>query len=334
MSNKLDNYMFFSNIKQMISQLEDMLYIDPNLIDHLLNNGHDWADDHITVAKENIDQVFDFINNEIPRSPIDESNILDFSNYKKQILEKKSNHPKIYKAPEGSKRDNKLDKAQELLKKGKKKEAYSLRDKMEQEEREKLNEEKNGNLSKETEDKIRKVADEKGYTFSSLKQEYIKGLGAFYSSGSRPGMTAHQWAMARVNKATPSKSWANVKKKKVNEDIISGGNADMMSLEDIANRHNVSVEDIKAELKLGMKDEMEHTSDIEVAKEIAKDHIFNNPKFYSESELNEGIEKVGDDWVVYSKKKVKGKRQRLGTHKTKKAALKQLRAIEISKAGR
>jgi len=214
MSHKSGNYMFFSNIKQMISQLEDMMRIDPNLIEHMLNNGHDWADDHITVAKENIDQVFDFINNKIPRGPIDESNVLDFPNYKKQILEKKSNHPAIYKAPEGSKRDKMLDKAQELLKKGKKKEAYSLRDNMEKEERKNLNEAKKGNLSKATEDKIRKVADEKGYTFSSLKQEYIKGLGAFYSSGSRPGMTAHQWAMARVNKATPSKSWANVKKSK------------------------------------------------------------------------------------------------------------------------
>jgi hypothetical protein len=50
--------------------------------------------------------------------------------------------------------------------------------------------------------------------FADLKQEYIKGLGAFYSSGSRPGMTAHQWAMARVNAASPSKSWARVKKTK------------------------------------------------------------------------------------------------------------------------
>jgi len=69
-------------------------------------------------------------------------------------------------------------------------------------------------LSKATEAKIRKVANKKGYTFGSLRAEYIKGLGAFYSSGSRPGMTAHGWAMARVNKATPSKPWANVKKSK------------------------------------------------------------------------------------------------------------------------
>ena len=69
-------------------------------------------------------------------------------------------------------------------------------------------------LSKETEAKIRAVAKKKGYTFGSLRAEYIKGLGAYYSSGSRPGMTSHQWAMARINAASPSKSWANVKKSK------------------------------------------------------------------------------------------------------------------------
>lgn len=73
---------------------------------------------------------------------------------------------------------------------------------------------KKSTLSKETEAKIRAVAKKKGYTFGSLRAEYIKGLGAYYSSGSRPGMTAHQWAMARVNAASPSKSWANVKTSK------------------------------------------------------------------------------------------------------------------------
>jgi hypothetical protein len=42
----------------------------------------------------------------------------------------------------------------------------------------------------------------------------------------------------------------------------------------------------------------------------------------------ETIRKVDNDWVVYPKKGGK----RLGTHKTKKAALKQLAAIEINKA--
>jgi hypothetical protein len=33
-------------------------------VEAILKGGHDWADDHITVAKENLDQVFDFMMNE------------------------------------------------------------------------------------------------------------------------------------------------------------------------------------------------------------------------------------------------------------------------------
>jgi hypothetical protein len=40
------------------------LSFDKQMIESLLKNGHDWADDHITVSKENLDQVFDFIMNE------------------------------------------------------------------------------------------------------------------------------------------------------------------------------------------------------------------------------------------------------------------------------
>lgn len=152
--------------------------------------------------------------------------ILTFNQYCILESKKQKAHPKKYKAPEGSVRDKKLDTAKELLKSGNKQEAYKLRDEMEKAEREKanwkntprkdskVNEAKSHNLSKETLAKIRAVATKKGYSFADLKQEYIKGLGAFYSSGSRPGMTAHQWAMARVNSASPSKSWANVKKVK------------------------------------------------------------------------------------------------------------------------
>jgi hypothetical protein len=58
------NYMFFSNLVQIKRQCEIMLEMDPNLIEELIQNGHDWADDHISEAKTNIDQVFDFFMNE------------------------------------------------------------------------------------------------------------------------------------------------------------------------------------------------------------------------------------------------------------------------------
>lgn len=64
------NYMFFSNLEQIKRQCESLLDLDPNKIDDILMNGHDWADDHITVAKENIDQVFDFMMNETKRNDI------------------------------------------------------------------------------------------------------------------------------------------------------------------------------------------------------------------------------------------------------------------------
>ena len=63
---KGENYMFFSNLKQMRRQLDIMINeFDTNMVNDTLNNGHDWADDHISEAKVNIDQVFDFFMNKL-----------------------------------------------------------------------------------------------------------------------------------------------------------------------------------------------------------------------------------------------------------------------------
>jgi len=63
---KGENYMFFSNLTQMRRQLDIMIKeFNPNTVNDILNNGHDWADDHITEAKVNIDQVFDFFMNKL-----------------------------------------------------------------------------------------------------------------------------------------------------------------------------------------------------------------------------------------------------------------------------
>ena len=60
-----ENYMFFSNIEQIARQAKMLESIDKSAIDSLLTNGHDWASDHIAEAKSLMDQVFDFIMNEI-----------------------------------------------------------------------------------------------------------------------------------------------------------------------------------------------------------------------------------------------------------------------------
>jgi len=71
-----------------------------------------------------------------------------------------------------------------------------------------------GGLSAATKETLKKKAKKRGLTPGSVYAEYRKGLAAYYSSGSRKGMSAHQWAHARVNSANPSKSWAVVKKAK------------------------------------------------------------------------------------------------------------------------
>jgi hypothetical protein len=58
-------YMFFSNLEQMMRQARMLLQMDEDMLEDLLNNGHDWAADHIAEAKNNMDQVFDFIMNEM-----------------------------------------------------------------------------------------------------------------------------------------------------------------------------------------------------------------------------------------------------------------------------
>jgi hypothetical protein len=86
----------------------------------------------------------------------------------------------------------------------------------EKKKRKKKKKAKKKTLSKKTMETLRKKAKSSGYTAGSLASEYRKGLGAYYTSGSRKGMGAHQWAMARVNSAIGkgNPSWANLKRSK------------------------------------------------------------------------------------------------------------------------
>ncbi len=134
-------------------------------------------------------------------------------------------HEPQYGAPQGSKRDKQLDATKEDLKSGdpeRVQRAYRRRERMERKEREKnesvlialIEEIIQEELSKKTKATLKKKAEKRGLTAGSVEKEYKKGLAAWASSGSRKGMTQHQWAMARVNSAQPSKDWAVVKKSK------------------------------------------------------------------------------------------------------------------------
>ena len=70
---------------------------------------------------------------------------------------------------------------------------------------------------------------------------------------------------------------------------IPGGVAKNKTLDDIATKHKVKTDELKTQLEKGIKVESEHTTDKAVAKEIAMDHLFEDPKYYDKlSKIEEG----------------------------------------------
>jgi len=63
--------------------------MDHQMVDDILTNGHDWADDHVTEAKTNMDQVFDFIMNTTKESLNEVNDIFEGKN--------KPTNPKLWK---------------------------------------------------------------------------------------------------------------------------------------------------------------------------------------------------------------------------------------------
>jgi hypothetical protein len=72
-----DRYMFFSNLEQMRRQCDLLLDLERDMVDSILDSGHDWAQDHIAEAKNNLDQVFDFLMNETKKDGMELSMNMD-----------------------------------------------------------------------------------------------------------------------------------------------------------------------------------------------------------------------------------------------------------------
>ena len=72
-----ERYMFFSNLEQMRRQCDLLLDLDRGMVEDILSNGHDWAQDHIAESKNNLDQVFDFLMNETKKDGMELSMSID-----------------------------------------------------------------------------------------------------------------------------------------------------------------------------------------------------------------------------------------------------------------
>ena len=54
-------YMFFQNLKTIRNAVDKILALDPKEVDEILKNGHDWAADHISTSKDDVEEVTEFI---------------------------------------------------------------------------------------------------------------------------------------------------------------------------------------------------------------------------------------------------------------------------------
>jgi hypothetical protein len=77
-------YMFFSNLEQIKRQCEMLLDMDEEKVESILENGHDWAQDHIAEAKNNMDQVFDFIMNKVKGEDFEDEDMIEEGRKKKK----------------------------------------------------------------------------------------------------------------------------------------------------------------------------------------------------------------------------------------------------------
>lgn len=75
------SYMFFGNLETIERMTSEMLEMNQDEVNTLLNNGHNWAEDHISTAKEVISHVYDFLNNKFTNENHEMDHFEETENY-------------------------------------------------------------------------------------------------------------------------------------------------------------------------------------------------------------------------------------------------------------
>jgi hypothetical protein len=127
-----------------------------------------------------------------------------------------------------------------------------------------------------------------------------------------------------------------IRSRKKDDKIPGGLAADIPgSMEDkhqtIADMHDVSKDKIDAEVHKGVEAEMEHTDDEEIAHEIAMDHVYEDPEYYTKLDtieeesiykiFQEELAAVLDEKKKKRKSKKKKKKKKAGTESGKESNL-------------
>lgn len=77
---------------------------------------------------------------------------------------------------------------------------------------------------------------------------------------------------------------------------LPGGLGDDATISELANKFSVSKDDIRKQLEMGVKVEMEHTTDPDIAREIAMDHLTEAPDYYTKlAEMEKNFEESDEE---------------------------------------
>lgn len=94
------------------------------------------------------------------------------------------------------------------------------------------------------------------------------------------------------------------KRKGITEvDHFKGGLADDLTPKDIADKHGVPLKQIQTQIDKGVKVELEHTNSKDKAKEIAMDHLYEDPKYYDalDDMENKRKKEMGENYSIIKK---------------------------------
>ena len=112
--------------------------------------------------------------------------------------------------------------------------------------------------------------------FTDINNNILIGRVQGIGTGERMG-----WVWVHpYSKYNSTPQWERVEKVELVEANSNKSLSKDMSVEEIAKKHNVSIDDMKKQVKIGIEVEKEHTDDPKKAERIALDHLFEIPDYY------------------------------------------------------
>jgi hypothetical protein len=63
---EVKNYMFFNSLQNIKEKVDKILAMDKHKVDKMLSDGHDWASDHVSTSRDDIEEVYNWLTGRRP----------------------------------------------------------------------------------------------------------------------------------------------------------------------------------------------------------------------------------------------------------------------------